>query len=251
MWLWSQNLPQRFLQFLCGVKLLFLLRLFHPPSVFYQSFPWRLSTNLSVFWCQISDLASFLAISSHFKNIFFFIDNLMLRLPTSSGGRSNTPILKKSFSYLIDVGAHIKIAGLIYVFHQQFIHVEVHIEIGGWQWSHPFFIANLKILWSLPAFHQQQPPRLCCGCFYTICPGWTLIELFPLLSLFPFFLSDFSTFVPPISFLIVSDFLSRNIFFHRPGMHKFWWVDQESYSLSLLLVIIGGIIRQNSHYRIA
>ena len=77
-------------------------------------------------------------------------------------------------------------------FHQQFIHVEVHIEIGGWQWSHPFFIANLKILWSLPAFHQQQPPRLCCGCFYTICPGWTLIELFPLLSLFPFLLYPIS-----------------------------------------------------------
>ena len=80
----------------------------------------------------------------------------------------------------------------MYVFHQQFIHVEVHIEIGGWQWSHPFFIANLKILWSLPAFHQQQPPRLCCGCFYTICPGWTLIELFPLLSLFPFLLYPIS-----------------------------------------------------------
>ena len=59
----------------------------------------------------------------------------------------------------------------------------------------------------------------------------------------------FSTFVP-ISLLFVSDFLSRKFFFHRPGMHNFWWVDQESYSLFLLLVIIGGIIRQNSHYRI-
>ena len=197
MWLWSQNLPQRFLQFLCGVKLLFLLPLFHPPSVFYQSFAWRGSTNLSVFCCQTSDLTNYLAISGHFKNIFFhqqfYVDTSYLLL---KGGAVHTPILNQSFSYLIDVG----VSGLIYVFHQQFIHVEVHIEIGGWQWSHPFFIANLKILWSLPAFHQQQPPRLCCGCFYTICPGWTLIELFPLLSLFPFL---FYQIVVPISFFCI------------------------------------------------
>ena len=71
----------------------------------------------------------------------------MLTLTTSSGGRGTRSYFeKKTSSYLIDDGAHIKIAGLIYVFHQQFIHVEVHIEIGGWQWSHPFFIGNLKIL---------------------------------------------------------------------------------------------------------
>ena len=71
----------------------------------------------------------------------------MLTPPTSSWGRrTHSYFEKKSSSYLIDDGAHIKIGGLIYVFHQQFIHVEVHIEIGGWQWSHPFFIANLKIL---------------------------------------------------------------------------------------------------------
>ena len=82
--------------------------------------------------------------------------------------------------------------------------------------------------------------------FFHFCP-YFLSYFIRLLSLFPFFVSDFV----PVSFLIVSDFLYRNIFFHRPGMHNFWWVDQESYSLFLLLVIIGGIIRQNSHYRIA
>ena len=71
------------------------------------------------------------------------------------------------------------------------------------------------------------------------------VQVGHLLSFFhfcPYFLSFcpiFSTFVPPISFLIVPDFLSRNIFFHRPGMHNFLWVDQESYSLSLLLVNHG------------
>ena len=96
MWLWSQNLLQRFLQFLCGVKLLFLLPLFHPPSVFYQSFAWRGSANLSVFLCQTSDLTNYLAISGHFKNFFFFISNLMLTPPSTSGGRGTRSYFEKN-----------------------------------------------------------------------------------------------------------------------------------------------------------
>ena len=164
--------------------------------------------------------------------IFFFSSAILCwhHLPPQ-GGAVHAPILKK----------------IIFLSHWWW---------GPYQncWSHICVSSTIHSCWGSyrnwwlavvsSIFHRQFENSLISPRISSAAASSTLLRLFLYnLSRLDIYWA-FSTFVP-ISFLIVSDFLSRNIFFHQPGMHNFWWVDQESNSLSLLLVSSVGSLGRN------